>query len=160
MVVISLVQGSKSFGQIPSLSVILPWSHKTCLLVGCDKLMHARWSCTKWCRRSVNLLNPVVTWHNTAQNYLTSQTAKTELVELMAILLELLNRIQQIFIFTCRLSSCGITKEACAFLTSALSSKPCQLKKLDLSDNRLWDLGVGMFSDLLENPNCNLEELR
>ncbi|KAF4097018.1 hypothetical protein G5714_022987 [Onychostoma macrolepis] len=59
-----------------------------------------------------------------------------------------------------RLSSCGITKEACAFLTSALSSKPCQLKKLDLSDNRLWDLGVGMFSDLLANPNCKLEELR
>ncbi|XP_059397045.1 ribonuclease inhibitor-like [Carassius carassius] len=61
---------------------------------------------------------------------------------------------------TLRLSSCGITKEACAFLTSALSSKPCQLKKLDLSDNRLWDLGVGMFSGLLADPNCNLEELR
>uniref|UniRef100_A0A8C1US29 NACHT domain-containing protein n=1 Tax=Cyprinus carpio TaxID=7962 RepID=A0A8C1US29_CYPCA len=61
---------------------------------------------------------------------------------------------------TLRLSSCGITKEACAFLTSALSSKPCKLKKLDLSDNRLWDLGVGMFSGLLANPNCNLEELR
>uniref|UniRef100_A0A671N0N9 NACHT domain-containing protein n=1 Tax=Sinocyclocheilus anshuiensis TaxID=1608454 RepID=A0A671N0N9_9TELE len=55
---------------------------------------------------------------------------------------------------------CGITKEACAFLTSALSSKPCQLKKLDLSDNRLWDLGVGMFSGLLANPNCNLKEFR
>ncbi|XP_051736583.1 NACHT, LRR and PYD domains-containing protein 12-like isoform X1 [Ctenopharyngodon idella] len=61
---------------------------------------------------------------------------------------------------TLRLSSCGITKEACAFLTSALSSKPCQLKKLDLSDNRLWDLGVGLFPGLLANPNCNLEELR
>ncbi|XP_050952246.1 NACHT, LRR and PYD domains-containing protein 12 isoform X1 [Labeo rohita] len=61
---------------------------------------------------------------------------------------------------TLRLSGCGITKEACAFLTSALSSKPCQLKKLDLSDNKLWDLGVGMFSELLANPNCNLQELR
>ncbi|CAM4682972.1 unnamed protein product [Leuciscus chuanchicus] len=61
---------------------------------------------------------------------------------------------------TLRLSSCGITKEACAFLTSALSSKPCQLKKLDLSDNKLWDLGVGLFSGLLANPNCNIEELR
>ncbi|KAL1249564.1 hypothetical protein QQF64_020569 [Cirrhinus molitorella] len=61
---------------------------------------------------------------------------------------------------TLRLSGCGITKEACAFLTSALSSKPCQLKKLDLSYNKLWDLGVGMFSELLANPNCNLEELR
>lgn len=67
---------------------------------------------------------------------------------------------QEIFIVTYRLSSCGITKEACAFLTSALSSKPCQLKKLDLSDNKLWDLGVGLFSGLLANPNCNLEELR
>ncbi|XP_039507222.1 NACHT, LRR and PYD domains-containing protein 12-like isoform X2 [Pimephales promelas] len=61
---------------------------------------------------------------------------------------------------TLRLTRCGITKEACAFLTSALSSKPCQLKKLDLSDNKLWDLGVGLFSGLLANPNCNLEELR
>ncbi|XP_051517884.1 NACHT, LRR and PYD domains-containing protein 3-like isoform X2 [Myxocyprinus asiaticus] len=61
---------------------------------------------------------------------------------------------------TLRLSGCGITKEACAFLASALSSKPCHLKRLDLSDNNLWDLGVSVFPDLLMNPNCNLEELR
>ncbi|KAI7802958.1 putative NACHT [Triplophysa rosa] len=61
---------------------------------------------------------------------------------------------------TLRLQKCGVTKEACAFLESALSSKPCHLKRLDLSHNKLWDLGVKVFPGLLANPNCNLEELR
>lgn len=41
-----------------------------------------------------------------------------------------------------------------------MSSKPCHLKKLDLSHNKLWDIGVNVFPRLLANPNCNLEELR
>nr|XP_055044642.1 NACHT, LRR and PYD domains-containing protein 12-like isoform X3 [Misgurnus anguillicaudatus] len=61
---------------------------------------------------------------------------------------------------TLRLSNCGITKEACVFLESALNSKPCHLKRLDLSHNKLWDLGVQVFPRLLRNPNCNIEELR
>ncbi|XP_076840634.1 NACHT, LRR and PYD domains-containing protein 3-like isoform X2 [Brachyhypopomus gauderio] len=61
---------------------------------------------------------------------------------------------------TLRLSGCGVTKEGCVFLASAISSKPCSLKHLDLSDNRLGDLGVRVFPELLSQNNCQIEYLK
>uniref|UniRef100_A0A6Q2ZAV7 B30.2/SPRY domain-containing protein n=1 Tax=Esox lucius TaxID=8010 RepID=A0A6Q2ZAV7_ESOLU len=56
--------------------------------------------------------------------------------------------------------SCGITKEGCASLVSALKSNPSHLKELDLSNNDLKDTGVEKLSVLLKDPQCRLETLR
>ncbi|XDV40987.1 hypothetical protein PO909_009945 [Leuciscus waleckii] len=58
------------------------------------------------------------------------------------------------------LSECGITDEGCAALASALRSNPSQLRTLNLSYNKLGDLGVKLFSAGLANPHCKLEILR
>uniref|UniRef100_A0A8C2QAB4 Uncharacterized protein n=1 Tax=Cyprinus carpio TaxID=7962 RepID=A0A8C2QAB4_CYPCA len=57
-----------------------------------------------------------------------------------------------------RLSGCGVTDEGCAALASALRSNPSHLRELDLSMNKLSD-SVKLLSDLLEDPQCNLETL-
>lgn len=67
---------------------------------------------------------------------------------------------QQSWCIPYRLAHCNITKEWCVFLASAVSSTPCHLKHLDLSENRIGDLGAGVFPDLLSNKNCNLQSLR
>ncbi|XP_030642993.1 NACHT, LRR and PYD domains-containing protein 12-like [Chanos chanos] len=61
---------------------------------------------------------------------------------------------------TLRLSHCGVTRNGCAFLASALISNPCRLKELDLSHNNLGDSGAGFLPGLLNNTNCKLENLR
>uniref|UniRef100_A0A3P8XZ80 B30.2/SPRY domain-containing protein n=1 Tax=Esox lucius TaxID=8010 RepID=A0A3P8XZ80_ESOLU len=64
---------------------------------------------------------------------------------------------------TCRaalLSGCGITKEGCASLVSALKSNPSHLKELDLSNNELKDLGGIELSALLKDPQSRLETLK
>uniref|UniRef100_A0A6Q2ZCC5 NACHT domain-containing protein n=1 Tax=Esox lucius TaxID=8010 RepID=A0A6Q2ZCC5_ESOLU len=61
---------------------------------------------------------------------------------------------------TLRLSGCGITKEGCASLVSALKSNPSHLKELDLSNNQPEDSGVKKLSALMEDPQCRLETLR
>uniref|UniRef100_A0A3P8ZCG0 B30.2/SPRY domain-containing protein n=1 Tax=Esox lucius TaxID=8010 RepID=A0A3P8ZCG0_ESOLU len=58
-----------------------------------------------------------------------------------------------------RLSGCGITKEGCASLVSALKSNPSHLKELDLSYNQPED-SVKQLSALVEDPQCRLEALR
>ncbi|KAJ7990040.1 hypothetical protein DPEC_G00310730 [Dallia pectoralis] len=61
---------------------------------------------------------------------------------------------------TALLSGCGITKQGCASLVSALKSNPSQLRELDLSNNHLKDSGVKLLSALLEDPLCRLKTLR
>ncbi|XP_052356540.1 NACHT, LRR and PYD domains-containing protein 12-like isoform X2 [Oncorhynchus keta] len=58
------------------------------------------------------------------------------------------------------LSGCGVTKEGCASLVSALRSNPSHLRELDLSNNELKDSGVELLSAGLGNPHCKLETLR
>ncbi|XP_050958270.1 NACHT, LRR and PYD domains-containing protein 3-like, partial [Labeo rohita] len=58
------------------------------------------------------------------------------------------------------LRDCGITDEGCAALTSALRSNPSHLRELDLSVNKLGDLGVKCLCAGLEDPQCKLEILR
>ncbi|XP_051740887.1 NACHT, LRR and PYD domains-containing protein 3-like isoform X5 [Ctenopharyngodon idella] len=55
---------------------------------------------------------------------------------------------------------CGLTAQGCAVLASALSSKQSQLKTLDLRGNKLSDSGVKSLSELVEDPHCELEELK
>ncbi|KAK7155979.1 hypothetical protein R3I94_006142 [Phoxinus phoxinus] len=60
---------------------------------------------------------------------------------------------------TAWLSGCGVTDEGCAALASAVRSNPSHLRDLDLSENKLGDSGVKLFSAVLENPHCKLEIL-
>ncbi|XDV40982.1 hypothetical protein PO909_009943 [Leuciscus waleckii] len=57
------------------------------------------------------------------------------------------------------LRDCGLTDEGCAALASALRSNPSHLRTLNLSENKLGDSGVKLFSAVLENPHCKLEKL-
>ncbi|XP_039546637.1 ribonuclease inhibitor-like isoform X1 [Pimephales promelas] len=52
-----------------------------------------------------------------------------------------------------------MTDEGCSDVTSALKSNLSHLRELDLSWNNLGDSGVKNFSDLLMNPQFNLEKL-
>ncbi|XP_070683922.1 protein NLRC3-like [Pempheris klunzingeri] len=58
------------------------------------------------------------------------------------------------------LSGCNLSERSCAALSSALSSKSCNLRELDLSNNDLHDSGVKRLSAGLESPHCTLETLR
>ncbi|CAM4674212.1 unnamed protein product [Leuciscus chuanchicus] len=58
-----------------------------------------------------------------------------------------------------RLMRCGVTDEGCVALASALRSNPSHLRDLNLSDNKLGDSGVKLFSAVLANPHCKLEIL-
>ncbi|KAL1250553.1 hypothetical protein QQF64_018349 [Cirrhinus molitorella] len=55
---------------------------------------------------------------------------------------------------------CSITEKQCVILTSALKSNPSHLRELNLRGNKLGDSGVKNLSDLLMNPQFNLEKLR
>ncbi|XP_067222149.1 NLR family CARD domain-containing protein 3-like [Chanodichthys erythropterus] len=57
-------------------------------------------------------------------------------------------------LYYCELMNCGVTVEGCAALASALRSNPSHLRYLDLSWNKLGDLGVKPLCAALENPNC------
>ncbi|KAL1251665.1 hypothetical protein QQF64_019461, partial [Cirrhinus molitorella] len=56
-----------------------------------------------------------------------------------------------------RLRYCEMTDEGSSALTSALKSNPSHLRELNLSMNELADSGVKNLSDLLMNPQCELE---
>ncbi|CAI5670383.1 unnamed protein product [Oreochromis niloticus] len=58
-----------------------------------------------------------------------------------------------------RLTYCGLSETHCEVVASALKSKPSHLKDLDMSGNKVEDLGVKLLFGL-ESPNCQLETLR
>ncbi|XP_072512780.1 uncharacterized protein [Salminus brasiliensis] len=59
---------------------------------------------------------------------------------------------------TAQLALCNLGKNTCGILGSALQSKTCTLKELDLSKNNLQDSGMEELSAGLKN--CKLETLR
>ncbi|XP_067368889.1 NLR family CARD domain-containing protein 3-like isoform X2 [Channa argus] len=58
------------------------------------------------------------------------------------------------------LSGCNLSKRSCEDLSSVLSSQSSSLRQLDLSNNKLRDLGIKLMSIGLESPYCKLENLR
>ncbi|KAB5513556.1 hypothetical protein PHYPO_G00249090 [Pangasianodon hypophthalmus] len=58
------------------------------------------------------------------------------------------------------LIKCGLMRESCITLAEVLSSDPCFLTELDLSENSLQNPGVMELSKGLKNPWCNLKILR
>ncbi|XP_067312865.1 ribonuclease inhibitor-like [Pseudorasbora parva] len=52
-----------------------------------------------------------------------------------------------------------MTDEGFSAVTSALKSNPSHLRELNLSGNKLGDCGVRNLSDLLMNPQSQLEKL-
>ncbi|XP_059424860.1 NACHT, LRR and PYD domains-containing protein 3-like [Carassius carassius] len=59
-----------------------------------------------------------------------------------------------------RLSDCSISEEGYKALSSALRSNPSNLIELDLTGNDPGESGVKQLSDLLQDPNCQLNTLR
>uniref|UniRef100_A0A8C1WAY2 NACHT domain-containing protein n=1 Tax=Cyprinus carpio TaxID=7962 RepID=A0A8C1WAY2_CYPCA len=59
---------------------------------------------------------------------------------------------------TLRLNNCNITYTSCITLAKVLQI-PSNLKKLSLSENKLQDSGVMLFSVGLHHPHCKLEAL-
>ncbi|XP_017542095.1 NACHT, LRR and PYD domains-containing protein 12-like [Pygocentrus nattereri] len=62
--------------------------------------------------------------------------------------------------FKALLCDCNLIEESCAILASALNSSSSNLRELDLSNNKVQDLGVKKFSAGLENPHCKLKKLK
>ncbi|XP_076153212.1 NACHT, LRR and PYD domains-containing protein 3-like isoform X2 [Alosa pseudoharengus] len=60
-----------------------------------------------------------------------------------------------------QLYSCDLTDKSCSYLASALkTSRLSNLRLLDLSNNKLLDLGVELLCSALCHQNCKLEKLR
>uniref|UniRef100_A0A3B5MSC0 B30.2/SPRY domain-containing protein n=1 Tax=Xiphophorus couchianus TaxID=32473 RepID=A0A3B5MSC0_9TELE len=58
-----------------------------------------------------------------------------------------------------RLSGCNLSGRSCEALSPVLSCQSSSLRELDLSNNKLEDVGVKLLSVGLESPNCKLESL-
>ncbi|XP_056241096.1 NACHT, LRR and PYD domains-containing protein 12-like [Seriola aureovittata] len=61
---------------------------------------------------------------------------------------------------TLRLSCCRLSESCCAHLASAIKSNPFRMRELDLSKNKVKDLGVNLLSAALGSPECRLKTLR
>ncbi|KAL2077020.1 hypothetical protein ACEWY4_026524 [Coilia grayii] len=60
---------------------------------------------------------------------------------------------------TALVDSCGLTEQSCRTLVSILCKEASKLRKLDLSDNLIGDIGVQKLCEGLKNLNCALETL-
>uniref|UniRef100_A0A3P9CB46 NACHT LRR and PYD domain-containing protein n=1 Tax=Maylandia zebra TaxID=106582 RepID=A0A3P9CB46_9CICH len=58
------------------------------------------------------------------------------------------------------LSCCNLSERSCKALSSVLRSQSCRLTELDLSNNKLQDLGAKQLCTGLESPHCKLKILR
>ncbi|XP_052432941.1 NLR family CARD domain-containing protein 3 isoform X7 [Carassius gibelio] len=58
------------------------------------------------------------------------------------------------------LGGCNITAKGCAALASVPRSNPSNLRELDLSGNKILDLGMKHLSDGLKDSHCKLERLK
>ncbi|KAM9345500.1 uncharacterized protein ABDE67_014379 [Symphorus nematophorus] len=58
------------------------------------------------------------------------------------------------------LSGCDLSARSCEALSSVLSSQSSSLRELDLSNNKLQNIGVEELSKGLKSPHCTLEALR
>ncbi|XP_040905114.1 NACHT, LRR and PYD domains-containing protein 12-like isoform X2 [Toxotes jaculatrix] len=61
---------------------------------------------------------------------------------------------------TLRVSCCRLSESCCAHLASAIKSNPSHMREVDLSKNKLKDLGVSLMSAALKSPQCRLKSLR
>ncbi|XP_073700443.1 uncharacterized protein [Garra rufa] len=61
---------------------------------------------------------------------------------------------------TLMLNNNSITAEGCAVLTSAFDLNPSNLIELDLSGNKLQNLGIEKICPLLKNPHCKMGKLK
>ncbi|KAK3548719.1 hypothetical protein QTP70_017961 [Hemibagrus guttatus] len=61
---------------------------------------------------------------------------------------------------TLRLVKCGLTTGSCITVVEVLSSHPCFITELDLSNNNLQNTGVMEISEELKIPHSNLKILR
>ncbi|XP_043115555.1 NACHT, LRR and PYD domains-containing protein 12-like isoform X2 [Puntigrus tetrazona] len=57
------------------------------------------------------------------------------------------------------LRDCDVSDEACAALTSALESNPSHLRELDLTKNKITDMGANLLSAIIFDPHYKLEKL-
>ncbi|XP_063042838.1 protein NLRC3-like [Engraulis encrasicolus] len=61
---------------------------------------------------------------------------------------------------TLLLDSCSLSETSCTALASVLCKASSKVKKLDLSGNRIGDVGVKELCSGLKDPKCGLETLR
>lgn len=59
-----------------------------------------------------------------------------------------------------RLSGCQVTEEGCSYLASALRSNPSHLIELDLSYNNPGESGKKILTELKDDPQIRLSELK
>lgn len=64
------------------------------------------------------------------------------------------------FYFLFRLVECGLTAGSCVTVVEVLSSRPCFISELDLSNNDLQSRGVMEICEKLKIPHSNLKILR
>ncbi|XP_028438880.1 NACHT, LRR and PYD domains-containing protein 12 isoform X2 [Perca flavescens] len=60
----------------------------------------------------------------------------------------------------CRLETLRLSETCCAHLSSAMKVNPSHISELDLSQNKVKDLGVTLLSSALKSPQCRLKCLR